>query len=99
MLHERILIAEDDFAIATNVFTFLERKGYEVEAVYSGQAAVHRCSIERFDLVLLDIGLPGFDGLGVLQRLRSELRVAHSGAGGVGAQRPERQARRVRARR
>ncbi len=75
MLHERILIAEDDYAIATNVFTFLERKGYEVEAVYSGQAALHRCSTERFDLVLLDIGLPGLDGLGFLQRLRSELRV------------------------
>jgi DNA-binding response OmpR family regulator len=75
LLHERILIAEDDYAIATNVFTFLERKGYGVEVVYSGQAALHRCSTERFDLVLLDIGLPGLDGLGFLQRLRSELRV------------------------
>jgi DNA-binding response OmpR family regulator len=75
VLHERILIAEDDYAIATNVFTFLERKGYDVEAVYSGQAALHRCSTERFDLVLLDIGLPGLDGLGFLQRLRTELRV------------------------
>jgi DNA-binding response OmpR family regulator len=75
VLHERILIAEDDYAIATNVFTFLERKGYDVEAVYSGQAALHRCSTEHFDLVLLDIGLPGLDGLGFLQRLRSDLRV------------------------
>ncbi|HZV93142.1 MAG TPA: response regulator transcription factor [Caldimonas sp.] len=72
----RLLIAEDDYAIATNLFTYFERKGYDVEAVYSGQAAMHRCSVERFDLVILDIGLPGLDGLTFLQRLRGELRVA-----------------------
>jgi len=72
----RLLIAEDDYAIATNLFTYFERQGFEVEAVYNGKAALHRCSVERFDLVLLDIGLPGLDGLSFLQRLRSELRVA-----------------------
>ena len=72
----RLPIAEDDFAIATNLFTYFERKGYDVEAVYNGQAALHRCSVERFDLVLLDIGLPGLDGLAFLQRLRGELRSA-----------------------
>jgi DNA-binding response OmpR family regulator len=71
----RLLIAEDDFAIATNLFTYFERRGFDVEAVYNGQAALHRCSVDRFDLVLLDIGLPGLDGLTFLQRLRSELRV------------------------
>lgn len=76
MARERILIAEDDYAIATNVFTFLERTGYDVEAVYNGLAALHRCSTERFDLVLLDLGLPGLDGLGFMRRLRVELRAA-----------------------
>lgn len=75
-MSERLLIAEDDYAIATNLLTYLERKGFAVEAVYSGQAALHRCSVDRFDLILLDIGLPGLDGLSVLQRLRTELRVA-----------------------
>ena len=75
-MSSRLLIAEDDYAIATNLFTYFERAGYEVEAVYSGQAAMHRCSVESFDLILLDIGLPGLDGLTFLQRLRSELRVA-----------------------
>ena len=76
MASPRVLIAEDDYAIATNLFTFLERKGFDVEVVYNGQAALHRCSVERFDIVLLDIGLPGLGGLAFLQRLRSELRVA-----------------------
>jgi DNA-binding response OmpR family regulator len=73
MTAQRLLIAEDDFPISANLCTFLEGKGFRVDAVYNGQAAMHRCSVERFDLVLLDIGLPGLDGLSVLQRLRAEL--------------------------
>ena len=72
----RVLIVEDDFAIASNLHTFLSLKGFNVDAAYSGQAALHRCSVERFDLVLLDIGLPGLDGLTFLQRLRDELRAS-----------------------
>src|SRR5665213_3337131 len=70
---QRLLIAEDDLPISANLCTFLEGKGFRVDAVYNGQAAMHRCSVERFDLVLLDIGLPGLDGLSVLQRLRVAL--------------------------
>jgi DNA-binding response OmpR family regulator len=73
MTAQHLLIAEDDFPIAANLCTFLESKGFQVDVVYNGQAAVHRCSVDRYDLVLLDIGLPDFDGLGVLRRLRGEL--------------------------
>ncbi len=72
----RLLIAEDDFPIADNLLAYFERKGFAVEVVYNGQAALHRCSVDRFDVVLLDIGLPGLDGLNFLRRLRHELRVA-----------------------
>jgi DNA-binding response OmpR family regulator len=72
----RILIVEDDWQIASNLHTFLERNGFEVDAAYSGQAALHRCSTDRFDLIVLDLGLPGIDGLTFLQRLRGELRSA-----------------------
>lgn len=72
----RVLIVEDDDSIATNLFTYFERQGFSVEVVYSGQAALHRCSVDRFDVILLDIGLPSIGGLTVLQRLRSELRLA-----------------------
>ena len=72
----RLLIAEDDYTVATNLFTWFERKGFSVDVVYNGQAALHRCSVDRFDLVLLDLGLPGLDGLTFLQQLRRELRVA-----------------------
>ncbi len=73
MSGQHLLVAEDDFPISANLCTFLENKGFKVDAVYNGQAAMHRCSVEPFDLLLLDLGLPGIDGLNVLQRLRVEL--------------------------
>ena len=72
----RVLIIEDDFGIASNLETFLSLRGFEVDAVYSGPAALHRCSVDRFDVILLDLGLPGLDGLTFLRRLRDELRAA-----------------------
>ena len=72
----RVLIVEDDFGIASNLHTFLALKGFDVDAAYSGQSALHRCSVERFDVILLDLGLPGLDGLTFLSRLREELRAA-----------------------
>lgn len=74
VVRPRVLLAEDDFQIATNLTTYLEMKGFIVDAVYSGLAALHRCSVDAFDLVVLDIGLPGLDGLSFLRRLRGELR-------------------------
>src|SRR5204862_7441816 len=70
----RILVVEDDLQIASNLHTFLAREGFAVDSVYNGQAALHRCSVERIDLIVLDLGLPGVDGLTFLQRLRGELR-------------------------
>jgi DNA-binding response OmpR family regulator len=72
----RILVVEDDLQIASNLHTFLDREGFAVDSVYNGQAALHRCSVERFDLIVLDLGLPGVDGLTFLQRLRGELRAS-----------------------
>jgi DNA-binding response OmpR family regulator len=72
----RVLIVEDDFAIASNLDTFLSLRGFTVDTVYSGAAALHRCSVDRFDVILLDVGLPGLDGLTFLRRLREELRAA-----------------------
>jgi len=72
----RVLIVEDDFGIASNLDTFLSLRGFVVDAAYSGPAALHRCSVDRFDVILLDVGLPGLDGLTFLRRLRDELRAA-----------------------
>lgn len=69
----RLLIVEDDATIVGNLFTWFEAKGYVVDAAYDGRSALHRLSTETVDVIILDIGLPGVDGMTVLHRLRTEL--------------------------
>ncbi|MEO8080055.1 MAG: response regulator transcription factor [Caldimonas sp.] len=71
----RVLIVEDDYEIASNLFAYLAPREFDVDVVYSGSAALHRCSTEAFDVILLDLGLPGVDGLVLLERLRVDLRL------------------------
>jgi DNA-binding response OmpR family regulator len=70
----RILIVEDDADIAGNLYDYLAAKGYEVDAAPNGLAALHLLSTQRFDAMVLDIGLPGMDGLTLAQRLRKDAR-------------------------
>ncbi len=68
----RVLVVEDEEAIAQGLVFNLERKGYEVESVADGAEALARIRAERWDLVLLDVRLPGIDGFDLCQRLRRE---------------------------
>jgi DNA-binding response OmpR family regulator len=66
-----ILIVEDDPAVRDIVQIALEREGMSVEAVGDGEAALrHFRSAGAFDLVVLDIMLPGIDGISLCQELR-----------------------------
>ena len=71
----RVLIVEDDPIIAGNLYTFLETRGFLPDTAYSGPAALQRLAEQRFDAMILDIGLPGMDGNAVLHTLRSERRL------------------------
>jgi two-component system alkaline phosphatase synthesis response regulator PhoP len=66
----RILVAEDEEAIATGLVFNLRRKGYQVEHEADGRRAFERASQERFDLLVLDVQLPGMDGFQICQQLR-----------------------------
>jgi len=66
----RVLVVEDDEAIAQGLQFNLERKGYEVELLADGGAALERAAAARFDLVVLDIRLPTTDGFEVCRKLR-----------------------------
>ncbi|NYT58297.1 response regulator transcription factor [Alcaligenaceae bacterium] len=68
-----ILVVEDDAALAGNVLTALTLNGFLVDAVYDGNMAIHALADRKFDLLVLDIGLPGKDGLQVLTHLRETL--------------------------
>jgi len=68
----RILIVEDDTSLAAGIGRILEAEGYAVDLMKSGEHAAMAARQENFDLVILDVGLPGIDGFEVLRRLRAE---------------------------
>jgi DNA-binding response OmpR family regulator len=72
MTSMRILLAEDEKKIAAFVRKGLVEAGFNVEVCHRGDDALHRATTERFDALVLDIMLPGRDGLSVLRRLREE---------------------------
>ncbi len=67
----RLLIVEDDGSLAAGLARALGLEGYKVEHLDSGETALTRVAEQAFDLVVLDIGLPGIDGFEVLRRLRA----------------------------
>ncbi len=66
----KILIVEDDPDIVLPLEDDLRLEGYQVEAVGDGETALRRLDEGRFDLLLLDVMLPGMDGFDVCRRLR-----------------------------
>ncbi|NLU70803.1 response regulator transcription factor [Streptomyces sp. HNM0574] len=68
----RVLLAEDDASISEPLARALRREGYEVEVREDGPTALDAGLREGIDLVVLDLGLPGMDGLEVCRRLRNE---------------------------
>ncbi|ERI09511.1 response regulator transcription factor [Aneurinibacillus aneurinilyticus] len=70
-----ILVVEDDLEICGFVVEALRRDGYRVTFVHDGQSAIQAWEGASFDLVILDIMLPGIDGLEVLRRIREKERV------------------------
>jgi DNA-binding response OmpR family regulator len=66
-----VLLAEDDPAIAEPLSRALQREGYEVRVVEDGPTALDATAEHRIDLLVLDLGLPGMDGLEVCRRLRA----------------------------
>ncbi|MFL0365611.1 response regulator transcription factor [Pseudobacillus sp. 179-B 2D1 NHS] len=67
---KRILVVEDELSIRSFVCLNLKRKGYEVREAETGEDALHIFHQEAFDIVLLDLMLPGLDGFSVCQEIR-----------------------------
>lgn len=66
-----VVLAEDDTAIAEPLSRALQREGYDVEVVSDGVGALERVTRDQTDLLVLDLGLPGMDGLEVCRRVRA----------------------------
>ncbi len=67
----RIFLVEDNSALSDGVSRALAKIGYAVDTIDDGEEADGILATQKYDLVILDLNLPGFDGLEILRRMRS----------------------------
>ena len=67
----KILIIEDEVLLADSLKTLLEAKGFEAEAVYSGESGAEYAQLGVYDLLILDVMMPGLNGFQVARQVRS----------------------------
>lgn len=70
----RILVVEDNRDILANILDYLTLKGYSVDCAQDGLSGLHLAATEHYDLIVLDIMLPGIDGYQLCKRLREDAR-------------------------
>ena len=68
----RVLIIEDNRDLASNMFDFLETKGHVVDAAGDGITGMHLALVNEYDAIVLDLMLPGMDGITLCRKLREE---------------------------
>jgi len=73
-MNMRILLVEDNRDILANLADYLTLKGYTVDCAQDGLSGLQLASSQHFDLLVLDVMLPGIDGFTLCQRLREEAR-------------------------
>ena len=66
----RVLVVDDEKLIVKGIRFSLEQDGYEVDCAYDGDEAIERAKEREYDVVLLDVMLPGHDGFEVCQTIR-----------------------------
>jgi DNA-binding response OmpR family regulator len=69
-----VLLVEDHRDIAESVVEYLERQGFEVDYAADGVTGLHLAVTNRYDAIVLDIMLPGLDGISLCRKLRDEAR-------------------------
>jgi DNA-binding response OmpR family regulator len=74
-MNEKILIADDDKDIANLVKDILEDEGFETERAFSGDDALKKILSKNYDLIILDIMLPGIDGFEICKKVREKTNV------------------------
>lgn len=72
----RVLIVEDNRDICENIAEYLERHNYILDFAYDGVSAINLVQSNPFDVVVLDLMLPGMDGLRFCQKLRNDIEIA-----------------------
>ena len=71
MTQKNILVVDDDMSVRTIFASILRREGYQVTAVKDGYEAIRAVNQESFNLALVDLRMPGMDGIQVLEKIKS----------------------------
>ena len=69
-MNERVLLVDDDLALCVLLVEYLQAEGFSVNSVNGGEQALAELAAAEYDVVVLDIMIPGVSGLEVLQRVR-----------------------------
>ncbi len=68
----KVLIIEDNQDIAASIYDYLEMQGYTIDAAGDGLSGLHLAVTNDYDVIILDLGLPGIDGVDLCRRLRQD---------------------------
>jgi two-component system, OmpR family, response regulator Irr len=69
----RIILAEDNDMLRKSLNFFLEQKGFKVDQFANGQEALDSIKVNNYDLILVDINIPGISGMELTQYVRTEM--------------------------
>jgi len=72
----RLLLVEDHAALAGNVYDYLGAESYELDHAADGLTALHLLATRNYDVIVLDVMLPGIDGFTICRRIRQDLKSA-----------------------
>lgn len=68
----RVLIVDDEEAFANNIAKLISKRGYDIKTVYNGQSAIEALDEMDFDVIILDLKMPGLDGLATLKIIKGK---------------------------
>jgi DNA-binding NtrC family response regulator len=72
MKRPRILLVDDEVAFANNLLKLLSKRGYDVVVEYNGADAVSVVGDKEFDVIILDMKMPGMDGIATLKEIKKK---------------------------
>lgn len=74
---KHVLVVEDDAASAHMIHEILRLEGYAIKVVSEGRAALQSLRSNAYDIVVLDVMLPGMDGIAIMKEIRDDPATAH----------------------